>query len=1103
MTRVGLRDGSRLGLLTLAIACGLCGCDRTGSGDRGAVPEEVVRHNIIGTSLLSQQKWDEAREQFELALKQRPDDPVPLVNAAVTLIQQAREEEAEAYLRRALAADPDHLWAHYNLGLIEKNKGNLEESARHLTAVVEADPDEVAARYNLASVLTRLERNDEAEAMYRAALVLNPTHVSTLYGLGRLLLQQGREEDGVAMISESQRIRTESGIDTAMGNQYGEQGPYAMGVDYPGGGLAAPEAIPVVLRPAAPGEADAAIEAHWSGSPLLAPWPDPRLGVPWVATAVGDADGSGELDVVALLEPGGEGGSSWPLLVAPSIAADPATIPEQLLGIDHDGERPHAHAVLVDSDHDGDLDLFACLAGGSGSTCFIADNDGAGHFEIRSRDTGIELGPIAQGPVRLGFSDVDNDRDVDLLVVEPGGIHLFGNLRDGSFENVSDRAGLGDAIRGGASVAVADVDKNGWMDLVVGTPGGPLVVRNDRGRFEADGRLAAAAGSGDGGAVVLDYDNDGFLDIAALAAGRLRLYRNTGRGEWSDSTNAVLGGASSLGSAIPLATIDLDADGDLDLLVQVAAGFTFLWNDGGNANRWISIAPDGVRDNKFGIGTKVEVLAGALRQKFEVAQPLPVHAGLGSRDHADGVRLLWPGGVLQDEIDLPAGEHSDIAQLDRKGTSCPLLYAWRDGRWQFVTDFLGGCAIGYRHSPTELSVPDTDEYVKIEGGLDAHDGVLRVRLNNQLEEVIWFDRAELVVVDHPAGTEAFPDERLMPGPPWPEFRIFASARVQPIVAAREVESGRDVTTRLAALDREYVEGFRLLPFKGYAEMHTLELDLGELPPGERIVLLLDGWIDYADSTANIAASHAGASLVAPRLLVADGREGWIEVEDRMGFPAGLPKTMTLDLSDAFPSADRRLRIATTMRIYWDRARVMVGGADTPLQVSRLTARDADLRFGGFPAGSSVDGDRPFGYDPERVSTVSPWKAHAGAYTAFGSVRELLREIDDRFVTTRSGDEIELAFDAPAPPPAGLVRTYLLYADGFGKDMDPNSAASDRVGPIPFHGMPVYPYPHESGAMARKVAEEDDRPPRIVLDVGDGAPGAVPLALRIERRQPRK
>jgi len=93
----------------------------------------------------------------------------------------------------------------------------------------------------------------------------------------------------------------------------------------------------------------------------------------------------------------------------------------------------------------------------------------------------------------------------------------------------------------------------------------------------------------------------------------------------------------------------------------------------------------------------------------------------------------------------------------------------------------------------------------------------------------------------------------------------------------------------------------------------------------------------------------------------------------------------------------------------------------------------------------------------------------GRYTREGDVRELVTRTDDMFVVARPGDEIALSFDARALPrlPAGWKRTFLLYADGFSKEMDINSASPDAVEPLPFHGMKNYPYAADQSRLMTK------------------------------------
>jgi hypothetical protein len=103
--------------------------------------------------------------------------------------------------------------------------------------------------------------------------------------------------------------------------------------------------------------------------------------------------------------------------------------------------------------------------------------------------------------------------------------------------------------------------------------------------------------------------------------------------------------------------------------------------------------------------------------------------------------------------------------------------------------------------------------------------------------------------------------------------------------------------------------------------------------------------------------------------------------------------------------------------------------------------------------------QPEAFDYTQVAPVSMWNPTPGRYTRYGDVRSLLESTDDRMVIMGSGDELRLLFPAQnlPPLPEGWQRDFLLLVDGWAKDGDYNTAYSQSVDPLPFHGMSAYPY----------------------------------------------
>ena len=99
-----------------------------------------------------------------------------------------------------------------------------------------------------------------------------------------------------------------------------------------------------------------------------------------------------------------------------------------------------------------------------------------------------------------------------------------------------------------------------------------------------------------------------------------------------------------------------------------------------------------------------------------------------------------------------------------------------------------------------------------------------------------------------------------------------------------------------------------LPFAGFANQHALTLDVGQWTAGHPLRLLLHGFIEYFSASSMYAAWQANLEPMAPYVEAQLPDGSWKRVIDDMGFPAGLPRTIVVDLTGKLPPGTRRIRL---------------------------------------------------------------------------------------------------------------------------------------------------------------------------------------------------
>jgi len=1063
---------------------------------------EAFRNNTLGVAYMNQQKFAEAQKYFEKALAADPNFALARLNLGISFLSQQKLEPARAALEQVVQLLPNDPYAWYNLGLVYKDLGEPERAIDAFKHVTQLSP-EADAHYFLGYLYTQLQRYDEAIAEFQKALAGFPYHASAEFGIARAYQRKGDSDAARQHLARFQKITTEH-LGAPFGAGYGDQGRFSLAELGHSGVLTAPPAIPVSYK-------EQPVVAPAGGRPKL---PGPSSGACFLDY---DGDGKPDLFLVSVVDDGISrllhnlgNGRFVDVTDAAGLALKGSGLGCAAGDFDNDGHTDLAvclvdgvHLVrnkgdgkfedvtqtvgirrepgcvgvtFVDYDHDGDLDLYITAgdnSSGSKPHNVLWRNNGNSTFTDVSEETGLGLEATGGGLVTFDFN---NDRAIDFIFAGGSkGASIYVNPREGKFSPLPSVDFTKENLPPAVGVVAFDFDKDGWMDLAFTHAGAPGISlwRNTEGKRLERVALPDPGWQRGWGIAALDYDNDGWLDLVAVgessSGGELRLLRNLGAPGFADVTRQVHLDAIKLSQPRAVAVADVAGNGTPDLVVtQVGAPPLLLRNDGGNQHNWIHIDLKALNDNKSAIGTKVEIYAGALYQKWEVqgasgylGQNSPkILAGLGTEKNVEVARLLWPTGVPQDEVNLAANKQHSIGELDRRGSSCPVLFAWNGHEYEFIADMIGPGVVGHWIAPGERDVPDPDEYLKVKArSLRPRDGLLSLRFMEPMEETVYLDQVRLLAIDHPATFDVYPNERFVSAPPFPEFRVISSRDAHPPVGAWD-DRGNDVLPLIAKRDRKYVTNIEVMPFAGFAKLHWLELDLGSWDATKPLRLIIDGYTDYFTATSMYAADQAGIKVIAPYVEALDSQGKWVRVVDDMGFPAGLERTMVADLTGKLPPGTRRIRIVNNLKIYWDAIHIDQTPDQPDIRITELPLRNATLQFLGYPREIRLTPASDTTYSYAQRSMTGPYARAAGNYTRYGDVRQLLQQPDDRFVVFSSGEGVKLDFDSRklVVLPTGWIRDYFFYANGFEKDLDFYAAHAFTVEPLPRHTRLPYPYP---------------------------------------------
>jgi Flp pilus assembly protein TadD len=1088
---------------------------------RTAAPEWLparINHAIALLNTATDPNLDRARDELAAVLRDHPHDPHAHFCQGIIALHRNELDVAEPHFEAVTKIDPSDASGWYHLGM--SLPPGSDEATRCFEEARRLNPNLAAAMHGLAM---NLRRSDPARSQRLLADQQALLDVEWDEPLRIRYAEMGRYGEVIAATDRPQATQAEAtgSLTAPVLPQFGP--PTAIGPPQPVAAaadtaLARLEATfgATVVPLDADGDDRLDLLVLAGGRPLLymdraadggtsrfeeaAAAAGLSTTADATAIAVGDFDNDGRHDLaVSSVRPAGavallrnlDGGRFADVTESAGLA-----------GI----TGPAAGMAWVDLDQDGDLDLVVARGATAGGTAVLLNTSTAPLAEAGKpppplepafRDQAITgLSGVAADTITV--SDLDNDRDPDIVLMSGGEPQIVWNDRLLRFHagTFRDLLPAGAAVPPATSGLVLDADRDGWFDILMLSAAEPPQVISPR----PESQPATVTSPPLMQAAAVDIDLDGATDIVGLSkagdavllinrGGRLEAVADTF--ESPSATPSLSPTSSDILAALPA---DIDGDGQSDL-VTLSRSRGLEWRRNlGNGNRAVRLVVSGrrersasLRTNADGVAARVAAIAGPTVALMEnttlsasLGQPrLPVLLGLGPAARADVVRIRWPDGVPQAELDVAAGKLVRIEETSRKTTSCPVLFAWDGKGYAFVTDLLGAGVTGEMLPDGTARVPRPHESVLVRPApvpVTGPDGsrIVRLKIAEPFDEVLYLDAASLFAVDHPDECDAVPDERFPGSDPQPTGDTLLLG--PPIFPRRATNhAGHDITAAISSADGSHAADFAARSWLGYAEEHFVDLDFGSdlasFGPTDRLVLELSGWTDYPYPESMWAAAQAGVELLPPTLerLHADGTASTLL---EVGFPAGLPRVITREITGLVAGSDCRLRIRTSMQVGWDRIAIRPLVATLPAGTGTRASTVSNATVADLPdAATCVRTQLPLvqatltsrGLARERVAKPRgpvhyvdsardrvPTTRWRGSFTPLGDILHHVVEDDASLAVCGPGGEVECTFDAALLPPlpSGWRRSFVLEATGHTRDTSPLTAGAGSVLPLP-------------------------------------------------------